>query len=83
MNLTLPDIQQALVRIQEYLKPTSLVPCKKLEKELNFPGKIFFKCENEQPTGTFKVRGAFNAIMQLSPEERAKKVVTRSSGNFA
>ncbi len=83
MNLALPDIQQALVRIQEHLQPTPLVLCDKLKKELNFPGNIFVKCENEQPTGTFKVRGAFNAIMQLSSEEREKGVVTRSSGNFA
>lgn len=83
MNLTLKDIQQALVRVQEHLKPTSLLPCEALEKELNFQGKIFLKCENEQPTGSFKVRGAFNVLTQLSPEERAKGVITRSSGNFA
>lgn len=83
MTLTLSDIQQAHLRICEYLKPTPLLRCETLEKELAFPGKIFLKCEFNQPTGTFKVRGAFNALLQLSPQERKIGVVTRSSGNFA
>lgn len=83
MTLTLFDIQQAHLRIKEYLESTPLVRCEALEKELVFPGKIFLKCEYKQPTGSFKVRGAFNVIMQLTPEERKKGVVTRSSGNFA
>ena len=44
---------------------------------------IFFKCENFQRMGAFKIRGALNAIMQLSPEQRSKGVITHSSGNFA
>ena len=44
---------------------------------------IFFKCENFQKMGAFKMRGATNAIMQLSEEQRSKGVVTHSSGNFA
>lgn len=45
--------------------------------------KLFFKCENFQRTGSFKMRGATNAIMQLSSEKKGKGVVTHSSGNFA
>jgi threonine dehydratase len=44
---------------------------------------IFFKCENFQRMGAFKIRGATNAIMQLTREERARGVITHSSGNFA
>lgn len=83
MTLSLLDIQQALLRVHEYLKPTPLLRCEALEKELAFPGKLFLKCEFNQPTGTFKVRGAFNALLQLNPEERKIGVITRSSGNFA
>ena len=44
---------------------------------------IYFKCENFQKTGSFKIRGAMNAVLSLSKEEKAKGVVTHSSGNFA
>ncbi len=44
---------------------------------------IFFKCENFQRMGAFKMRGATNAIMQLGDEQKQKGVVTHSSGNFA
>ncbi len=45
--------------------------------------KIFFKCENFQRMGAYKIRGATNAILQLTREQRARGVVTHSSGNFA
>jgi len=44
---------------------------------------LYFKCENFQRTGSFKLRGALNAVMNLSAPEKAKGVVTHSSGNFA
>jgi threonine dehydratase len=44
---------------------------------------VYFKCENFQKTGAYKMRGATNAIMQLSNEQKSKGVVTHSSGNFA
>ena len=44
---------------------------------------IFFKCENFQKMGAFKMRGATNAILNLSEEQKTKGVVTHSSGNFA
>jgi len=43
--------------------------------------QIFFKCENLQKTGSFKIRGASNAILSLTEEEVAKGIVTQSSGN--
>ena len=45
--------------------------------------EIVFKCENFQRMGAFKMRGATNAILNLSPEQQKKGVVTHSSGNFA
>jgi len=45
--------------------------------------QVFFKCENFQKMGAFKMRGATNAIMLLSKEQRKNGVVTHSSGNFA
>ena len=44
---------------------------------------IVFKCENFQKMGAFKMRGAANAILSLSEDERGRGVVTHSSGNFA
>ena len=44
---------------------------------------FLFKCENFQKSGAFKVRGAFNAIFSLTPEEAARGIVTSSSGNQA
>lgn len=44
---------------------------------------LFLKCENFQKTGSYKIRGASNAILQLSDEDKSKGVVTHSSGNFA
>ncbi|MFC6999944.1 pyridoxal-phosphate dependent enzyme [Rufibacter roseus] len=45
--------------------------------------ELFFKCENFQRMGAFKMRGAVNAIMQLTDAQKQKGVVTHSSGNFA
>ena len=45
--------------------------------------KVYFKCENFQKMGAFKMRGAANAISKLSDEQKNKGVVTHSSGNFA
>lgn len=45
--------------------------------------EIFFKCENLQKTGSFKIRGATNAIFSLAGEEAARGIVTHSSGNHA
>lgn len=82
-SFNLNHILSAQTRIQEYLEPTPLIRCEALEKELQFDGKIFLKMESAQPTGSFKVRGAFNAISQLNQAERERGVITRSSGNFA
>ena len=45
--------------------------------------ELYFKCENFQKMGAFKMRGAINAIQQLSKSQQKSGVVTHSSGNFA
>lgn len=44
---------------------------------------LYFKCDNFQKGGAYKIRGATNAVLQLSPDQKAKGVATHSSGNFA
>lgn len=84
MCITLEDVRRAHQTIKEYIKKTPLLQApKELLKRLNYQNQIFFKCENYQWTNTFKVRGAFNAILNLSPKEKERGVVARSSGNFA
>lgn len=79
--MQLPDFLQAKQRILPYLTPTPLLKSEKLQKRLNFNGSIYLKLDSEQPTGSFKVRGAFNVLLQLKPEQN--KVVAFSRGNFA
>ncbi len=50
---------------------------------LAFRDRAFIKAESLQPTGSFKIRGAYNAMAQLTTDERARGVVTHSSGNHA
>src|SRR4029079_5269669 len=45
--------------------------------------RVLLKAESLQPVGAFKIRGAYHAMASLSPEERARGVVTHSSGNRA
>jgi len=73
------DIDEARRKLKGLVLRTPLVP---LNLE-NSPADIYLKMENLQPTGSFKVRGAGNAIELLSPEQRAKGVYTCSGGNMA
>lgn len=84
MSVTLADIEHARHAIKDYIKKTPLIKAPDdLSQKLHPHGTIYFKCENLQWTNTFKVRGAFNAMLNLSEEEKKRGVVTRSSGNFA
>jgi threonine dehydratase len=69
--VTLDDVRAAAVRIRGVAVRTPLLDV----------GALSLKCENLQPMGAFKVRGACNMIAQLSPEARAAGVITYSSGN--
>src|ERR671916_25421 len=73
------DIEAARRRLQGVALRTPLVPCPRSEQ-----GRaLYFKPESLQPTGAFKLRGAYNKISSLSPEERGRGVVAHSSGNHA
>jgi threonine dehydratase len=77
----LSDIQSAHARIRPYIHFTPVLTSRLLNEQ--FDCQLFFKCENFQKVGAFKFRGATNAVMLLSPEEKAMGVVTHSSGNHA
>lgn len=80
MNIS-NDIIEAHNRIAPYIHNTIVVTSSILNEMTG--AKLYFKCENFQKMGAFKMRGATNAILQLSKERQQKGVVTHSSGNFA
>jgi len=68
-------------RIKEYVHRTPVLTSQTIDR---FSGaEVFFKAENFQKMGAFKMRGAINAILNLSDKQRQRGVVTHSSGNFA
>ena len=74
--VTIGEIEQARERIKPIAKLTPLIDVS------NVAGRpLWLKCESLQPGGAFKIRGAFNMVAQLSPEERKRGVITYSSGN--
>ncbi len=77
--VTLADIRAAAERVSgaAVRTPATAVPWPGPGE----PRPFFIKCENLQPMGAFKVRGAFNMLAQLPPDARARGVVTYSSGN--
>ncbi|HSF55353.1 MAG TPA: pyridoxal-phosphate dependent enzyme, partial [Algoriphagus sp.] len=78
---TLSDIRAAHARIQPFIHRTPILTSTAINEIAGC--EIFFKCENFQKVGAFKARGAANAVMKLTPEQRAKGVATHSSGNHA
>lgn len=78
---TLATIQEAAERIAPFIHRTPVLTSRSLNEISG--ATIFFKCENFQKIGAFKIRGAMNAVLSLTPEERSKGVATHSSGNHA
>ena len=75
------EIRAADARIEPYIHRTPVLTSETLDAA--FGSRVFFKCENFQKSGAFKVRGAFNALLSLSPEDVERGIVTSSSGNQA
>jgi len=75
------ELTEAHERIKHYIHKTPVLSSQLLNKIAGC--ELFFKCENFQKVGAFKFRGAINAILQLSDEERNQGVATHSSGNHA
>ncbi|MGK7391246.1 MAG: threonine ammonia-lyase [Candidatus Cyclobacteriaceae bacterium M2_1C_046] len=78
-NISQDDILQAYNRIKKQVHQTPVLTSTKLNGLSD--AQIFFKCENLQKVGAFKARGALNAVLKLSDEEKSKGVATHSSGN--
>src|ERR1700736_4172086 len=72
-------IREAHARIAPRIHRTPVLTSASLDAMSG--ARIFFKCENLQKTGSFKIRGATNAIFSLSEEEASRGIVTQSSGN--
>ncbi|HJO92948.1 MAG TPA: threonine/serine dehydratase [Victivallales bacterium] len=68
-------------RIAPYIHKTPILTSRMINGIAS--SELYFKCENFQRMGAFKMRGATNAILQLTEKQRSKGVVTHSSGNFA
>lgn len=81
--MQITTIQKAQRTIAPYIRKTPLIRAFALEECLKSKAQIYLKCENLQITSSFKARGAFNALLNLSSQEKKRGVVTRSSGNFA
>jgi threonine dehydratase len=75
---TLDDVRAARERISSTVVRTPLI-----RLQVDSPSEIWLKLENLQPIGSFKLRGATNAVLRLSPEQMAQGVYTASAGNMA
>ncbi len=80
-DLTIADMRAAQERIAPYIHRTPVLTSTYLNALTG--AELFFKCENFQKAGAFKVRGASNAVFGLSDEMARKGVATHSSGNHA
>ena len=77
--MNVKSIQEAHKRIATHTLQTPLLYSRELSKLVS--GKVYLKLESEQHTGSFKARGSLNKILSLKEEERAKGVITASTGN--
>jgi threonine dehydratase len=82
--VSIEEIRAAAERVRGVARRTPLLPVDVGQVEGAPRGStVLLKAENLQPIGAFKIRGAYNAIASLTPEERAAGVVAHSSGNHA
>jgi len=75
------ELKQAHERIKSFIHRTPVLTCSAIDRMCG--GNLFFKCENFQKVGAFKIRGACNAVFSLSQKEAERGVATHSSGNHA
>ena len=80
-DLTIEHVREAHERIKPYIHRTPILTSTYFNELTG--AELFFKCENFQKAGAFKVRGASNAVFRLSDDLAAKGVATHSSGNHA
>lgn len=80
-NLTIDNVQAAARRLLNRIHRTPVISSQSFDDTSGY--SVSFKCESLQRAGSFKIRGALNKLMTLTPEERARGVVAFSSGNHA
>ena len=78
---SLDDIRAAEAVLKPIITQTPMLPAERLSQDVG--GQIFYKAENTQRAGSFKIRGAYNTINALSPEEKSRGVIAHSAGNHA
>ncbi len=81
ITIDLADIRSAAARIRPYVHRTPLLASQSLSDRLGV--EVRLKCENLQRAGSFKIRGAMNALLQVAEAQRSRGVVAFSSGNHA
>ncbi len=81
MTITLQQIQEAHQRIAPYIHRTPILTSSTINAMVG--ADLFFKCENFQKIGAFKIRGGMNAALTLSDEKLRNGIATHSSGNHA
>ena len=81
MKITKASIEAAANRIAPFIHNTPIMTCKSINEIYGLD--LYFKCENFQKIGAFKIRGGMNASLQLTKEQLEKGVATHSSGNHA
>ena len=81
LDLTIDDMRRAHERIKPHINRTPVLQSRYLNELTG--AELFFKCENFQEAGAFKVRGACNAVFGLSDDMAERGVCTHSSGNHA
>ncbi len=75
------EVLEAADRIRPFVHRTPVLTCGTLNRMCG--AELFFKCENFQKVGAFKIRGATNAVLSLGDDEASRGVATHSSGNHA
>lgn len=81
LPVTYADIEAAAARLAGHAHRTPALASRTVDARVG--AEVFFKCESFQRGGAFKFRGAYNALAQLSDDERRRGVLTFSSGNHA
>jgi len=81
MRINKKDLLDTHTRIKPHIHNTPVLSSSLINEIVD--AQLFFKCENFQKMGAFKMRGALNTVLQLSDEQKKFGVATHSSGNFA
>ena len=78
-DVTAEDVRRAAAQLRDIARRTALRRATQLSARTG--ADVWLKLENEQLAGSFKIRGVYNALASLSPEDRSRGIVTASAGN--